>query len=42
MPERIFTRTEAIIWLPGEDSIGFWHDIETGFAGRQPLEDTDE
>jgi hypothetical protein len=21
----------------GEDEIGFWHDVETGYGGRQPL-----
>lgn len=21
----------------GEDEIGYWHDLETGFGGRQPL-----
>jgi hypothetical protein len=21
----------------GEDEIGFWHDLETGFGGREPL-----
>ena len=26
-------------WQDGEDAIGFWHEPEAGFAGRQPLED---
>lgn len=26
-----------LCWRLGEDQIGFWHDPETGFAGRQPL-----
>jgi hypothetical protein len=28
-----------LCWLEGEDEIGFWHDPEAGFAGRQPLDD---
>ena len=24
-------------WKQGEDNIGHWHEIEAGFAGRQPL-----
>lgn len=26
-----------LCWLKGEDTIEWWHDTETGFAGRQPL-----
>jgi hypothetical protein len=26
-----------LCWKLGEDDIGFWHTTETGFAGRQPL-----
>jgi hypothetical protein len=28
-----------LCWEEGEDEIGYWHDLETGFAGRQPLDD---
>jgi hypothetical protein len=28
-----------LCWEEGETEIGFWHDLETGFAGRRPLED---
>jgi hypothetical protein len=24
-------------WVEGEDEIGYWHDLEAGFAGREPL-----
>lgn len=24
-------------WKQGEDEIGYWHDLESGFAGRQPI-----
>ncbi len=27
-----------LCWKEGEDSVRFWHDIETGFAGRKSLE----
>lgn len=31
-------RVVLLCWQMGEgDSIEWWHDIETGFAGRQPL-----
>ena len=30
-----------LCWKLGEDRIGYWHRIEEGFAGRQPL-DADE
>jgi hypothetical protein len=28
-----------LCWEEGEDEIRFWHDLQTGFAGRQPLDD---
>jgi hypothetical protein len=28
-----------LCWEEGESEIGFWHDPETGFAGRRPLDD---
>jgi hypothetical protein len=28
-----------LCWRYGESKVGFWHPIETGFAGRQPLEE---
>jgi hypothetical protein len=30
-----------LCWQLGEETIEYWHDIETGFAGREPLDDTD-
>ena len=30
-------REVYLCWRYGEDEIGFWHDIDAGFAGRQPL-----
>ena len=26
-----------LCWLYGEERIDFWHELDTGFAGRQPL-----
>ena len=26
-----------LCWIEGEDEIGYWHDLEAGFAGREPL-----
>jgi len=30
-------RVVYLCWLNGEDQIEWWHDVEAGFAGRQPL-----
>ena len=27
-----------LCWQYGEKHVGFWHDLEAGFAGRQPLD----
>lgn len=27
-----------LCWKAGEPAVGFWHDVEGGFTGRQPLE----
>jgi hypothetical protein len=32
-------RPVYLCWRLGEDSIRFWHELDTGFAGRQPLEE---
>jgi hypothetical protein len=34
-------RVVYLCWHLGEDKIEYWHDIEAGFAGREPLDDTD-
>lgn len=26
-----------LCWRLGEESVDFWHDLESGFGGRQPL-----
>ena len=30
-------REVYLCWLEGEDEIGYWHDLEAGYAGREPL-----
>lgn len=30
-------RTVYLCWRLGEDRIGWWHELDTGFASRQPL-----
>jgi len=31
--------TILLCWRAGEDRIRFWHDLQSGFAGRRPVED---
>jgi hypothetical protein len=38
-PSRRRERVVLLCWKLGEPGIGWWHDLETGFAGRQALED---
>ena len=35
-------RVVYLCWQLGEASIEYWHDIETGFSGREPLDETDK
>ncbi len=30
-------REVCLCWILGESTIQFWHEIDTGFSGRQPL-----
>ncbi len=30
-------REAYLCWREGESQLGFWHDVDAGFAGRQPL-----
>jgi hypothetical protein len=32
-------RDVYLCWQLGEERIGFWHELEAGFAGRQPIDD---
>ena len=30
-------REVYLCWVEGEDEIGFWHELDAGFVGRQPI-----
>jgi len=30
-------RVVFLCWHPPEESVGYWHDLDAGYAGRQPL-----
>jgi hypothetical protein len=32
-------REVYLCWEEGEEEVAFWHDIDTGFAGRRPVDD---
>lgn len=36
-PARFRGKDVLLCWKLGEDRVGFWHDLQSGFAGRQPL-----
>jgi hypothetical protein len=38
-PARRRGQTVLLCWLYDEPSVQWWHDLESGFAGRQPITD---
>lgn len=36
-PHRREGKEVLLCWQYGEEKIGYWHDLESGFQGRQPL-----
>ena len=36
-PALVNGRQVWLCWKRGEPEVGFWHDLESGFSGRQPL-----
>jgi len=34
-------RTVYLCWRFGEEKVEHWHELDAGFAGRQPIRDTD-
>lgn len=36
-PAIIHDKEVFLCWEQGEDDIEFWHDLDTGYAGREPL-----
>ena len=41
-PSKRFNEEIWLCWKAGESEIKFWHDAESGFEGRRPLEVSDE
>ena len=39
-PSELDGRLVLLCWRLGEPSVQFWHDADSGFAGRQPLSPT--
>ncbi|MEP6732252.1 MAG: DUF2203 domain-containing protein [bacterium] len=39
-PSELDGRPMLLCWQLGEPSVQFWHELDTGFAGRQPLAPT--
>lgn len=37
-PAILDDREAYLCWRLGEDSVGFWHDLDSGFQGRRPLD----
>ena len=37
-PALIDGREVYLCWELGEDEVGYWHDLEGGYGGREPLE----
>jgi hypothetical protein len=37
-PALIDGREVYLCWELGEDEVGYWHDLETGYGGREPLD----
>lgn len=40
-PHQRGDRIIYLCWRLGENEIAWWHDTDSGFAGREPLEDLD-
>jgi len=38
-PFRHKGRLVLLCWQHGEDGVAWWHDLDSGFSGRQPIDD---
>lgn len=38
-PARLEGRTVFLCWELGEEEVGFWHETDTGFSARLPIDD---
>lgn len=36
---RMEGRTVYLCWRMGEPAVAYWHELDTGFAGRRPIDD---
>jgi hypothetical protein len=34
-------REVYLCWKLGEEHVSYWHELDTGYAGRQPLEESE-
>jgi hypothetical protein len=41
-PSKRFDEEVCLCWKHGETEIKFWHDKDSGFMGRKPIEVNDE
>jgi hypothetical protein len=41
-PSRLFGKEVLLCWRLGEENVGFYHDLESGYAGRQPIPERGE
>lgn len=41
-PSRLFGKEVLLCWHLGEESVGYYHDPEAGYAGRRPLPKREE
>lgn len=39
---RLAGRTVYLCWRFGESTVAHWHELDTGFAGRRPIEDPED
>ena len=37
-PSLLNERTIYLCWQRGEPDVGFWHELDGGFAGRRPID----
>jgi hypothetical protein len=37
-PAELNGRTIYLCWRYGEDTVSWWHELEAGYAGRQPID----
>lgn len=36
-PARLFGKDVLLCWRVGEETVGYYHDLSAGYAGRQPI-----